>query len=795
MNRMRRGFIPRQIRARPLAAFAVAFLAGLCCARRWPVPHAAIGAGAALSAAAAIALGVNKRGVAAAMLPLALFAGMARMTLALDAVPLVQTRYSVEMTGSIVSEPFTNPVTGRVISHFHVESIDGEPSDMKLRLYLRGEDEDALRAVDYGQRLRLTGHIWRPDPVTNPYEFDFGDYLRRDGLRGYATAKIGDVEVLGARVDLKTRLIAARRALAARIDALFPKNAAMVRALILGDRSLLSEEQRESLRATGTAHLISISGLHVTVLAAMISLLLGLFMPRRRASVIALALLVPYGMLIGFKAPYVRALIMFAVFSFAPIAGYPSDPITRLCAAMLVYLMWRPMDVADAGFALSFSASAGILLLTPPLAGLFGLRAQQRSRPCARRARRLARRLLLYIPKLLCASLAAQLATLPYVVAFFGVQPIAALPFNLLCVPLCMLGYLGALAALILSVLSMPLAALAAQAPERLFALLGAITEWHALLPQTGVRIGRYPDALLLLHWGVLLAASELSRIRPRVRRLMPFALVLVAGFASLLVFARSWPFSITFLDAGQADCAVVRTRGHTYLIDAGDTYTPAADYLGATCLHLDGVFLSHPHQDHAGGLGDVLTAFRPDAIYVPRGWFEQEGTSSAILEGMDAAAAMGVPVIELAEGDAIRLSDAAVLTVFSPQAGRPPGRVNDLSMLALIECEGQRALFTGDLSVEGEPDAIPDADILKVAHHGSDKATSDRFLAACTPQIAIISVGENNFGHPSDVTLEKLSDAGATVRQTQYCGAITLTRLRGAWRVDTYLEAANDLE
>ena len=117
------------------------------------------------------------------------------------------------------------------------------------------------------------------------------------------------------------------------------------------------------------------------------------------------------------------------------------------------------------------------------------------------------------------------------------------------------------------------------------------------------------------------------------------------------------------------------------------------------------------------------------------------------------------------------------------------------MSIMALVECDGNAALFTGDLSQQGEPAIIPDADILKVAHHGSDKATSQRFIEACTPEIAVISVGENNFGHPSEDTLKRLSDAGARIYETRRCGAITLTRRGGSWNVDTYLEAADELE
>ena len=200
------------------------------------------------------------------MILLALALGMARMSFAQSAFPEVQTMYSVPMTGRVVSEPYTNPVSGRVISRFQLEEIDGKPAGMCVRLYLRG-DAELLSQIDCGQILAVTGHIWRSDPVTNPWEFDFGDYLRRNGMAAYAPAKIDDVKLLGRYTDLPTRLVSVRRAIGAHIDRLFPENAAMVRALVLGDRSLLSEETREAMNRTGTAHLISISGLHVTVLA------------------------------------------------------------------------------------------------------------------------------------------------------------------------------------------------------------------------------------------------------------------------------------------------------------------------------------------------------------------------------------------------------------------------------------------------------------------------------------------------------------------------------------------------
>lgn len=785
----------RQVRARPLASFAFAFLLGLIAAKAHRLPLAACLIALFVFAALGVFLRKRRWLFAACLLLAGVAAGMCRMTLALNAIPAVETQYSVALKGRVVSEPFQNPDTGRLIAKFQVETLDGEPSDLVLRLYLRDEEPVPADALAYGQRIEFTGHIWQTEPVTNPYEFDFGDYLHRQGLSAYTTAKLADVTVLDTRKDILSRFIDARKALARRIDALFPENAAMVRALVLGDRSLLDEELRASLNRTGTAHLISISGLHVTVLAALLSLFLGLFLPKRTANLVAVLLLIPYGALIGFNAPFARALVMFTLVCMAPAVGHPSDSVTRLALALLVYLLVKPLAIDDAGFALSFSASAGLLTLTPPLMRLIGIEPLNHRRFEGGTAQRLRTAVLYYFPSLLCASLAAQLATLPVVVEYFGVQSVISLPFNLVCVPLCMLGYVLAVIVLLVSAISVPLALWMAKLPDGLFALLIAATQMSASLPVSGVRFGRYPGPLVALHWAVLVAASDLSAIREKLRNWLPFALLAVAGLSALYSFARAYPFSVTFMDAGQADCAIVRTKGHTYVFDAGDTYTPAADYLNATALSVDAVFLSHPHQDHAGGLTDILTNFRPSAVYVPAVWFTPEDTSPAVTEAIDLAQAMGVPIVELKAGDTVELPGGATVCVFSPDGEYPPEEVNDMSMLALLQCEGQKVLFAGDLSEAGEPDFIPDADVLKVAHHGSSKATSQRFLDACTPEIAVISVGENNFGHPADETLEKLTNVGAKVYITRDCGAITLTRRGGEWRVETYLEAEHDLE
>lgn len=779
------GFVRRQWFARPLAVAAVCFWIGTALADAhggaWLLWLAAAVAAAALGA---VLRARFVRGWFLLVMAAVVALGGARMSLALANHPQVPERFSIPFTGTVVSEPLLNADGDRIICALRVEEMDGEAARCTVRLYLRS-DVLPLEGIEYGQRLSCFGHIWPQDAASNPHEFDAREWLLSDGMTGMAAAKLEDVSVLSAHPGLGGWLIAARRAISERIGILFPDNADLVRAFVLGDRSGMDEELTEQFSQTGITHLICISGMHISVLAAAVSALLRRIMSQRASALITLAIITAYGVLLGYPASLVRATVMFASFSLAAVVGRPSDPVTRLMTALLGMLAFNPLYLYDGGCTLSFQASAGILLLDAPLERLFGVDRLRGLKPRRGRLANLALRAAKYFPMLLCSTLAAQLATLPTVIEFFGAQPLIAIPVNLLAIPLSMFAYPAALVALALSAVWMPLGQAVAFAADGMFSALVWLVDGFAALPAGALRAPHYPLWLTVAHYALMVAASGLSRTSIGVRRFLPVGLVGLIGVAMLCARLDTAGFRVVFLDAGQADAAVVRTEGHVYLFDVGDAYSPVTDYATATCLGVDAVFLSHPHFDHAGGLAELLEAMRPGTIYVPEGWFDFD-TGETVRAGIALAQEMDIPIVELTAGDEIQLSDHAAARVLAPEHGDDWGE--DLSMIVELDYRGHSVLFTGDLTTSREPAALPDVDVLKVPHHGSAKATSAQMLRQITPEVAIVPVGENNYGHPSAETLGRLASAGASIYRTDECGAITVRIARdGAIRVETY--------
>lgn len=765
----KRDLITRLLRTRPLFICAAFFLLG--CAAEYAFGFSRLSLYFALVplllliCLCKMAFPEKRRFIPALLVIAMLPMGAIRFEIQWSSLSPLPEQEKAQLSGRISQFPQWEPEDERTICVLDNLSIDGLEVHGKLRLYLRG-DVEALQQLTLGQEVRCTAHIWQDTGATNPGQFDFSNYLRLNGLLGYATAKIDDTVLSTPTLCLKDYREILLFKLGQRVERLFPQNSALAKAFLLGDRSDLSDVERENFSRSGAAHLLAISGMHVSVLAAAVSLLLGCFLNRKWAYGVSLALLIGYGTLIGFSASLFRAVLMFAIFGGAPLLGRYSDSLTRLSAAMLAYLLVRPIGAIEAGFLLSYGACAGIILLSPPLQRLFHVQNFLKVHPGSGVRAWLKHRLPRWCIQMLIMTTAAQLSILPIVVHFFGAQPALSLVINLVAVPLAMAGYLLAIAGMVTGFSCI------AAVSDALFGCLNGCVAFFNNLPLVSLPIARFPIWLCAICAILCLASSDLSRLPEKWRRYLPLGIILAALLSNVVAHTTTLGCSIVFLDCGQADCAVIRTQGKVYLIDTGDSYSPAPDYLSAMNYQLEGVFLSHAHADHSGGLEGILDVTVPKRIYISSQWQNDE-MDPAIVQALDRAQSLGSEIIVLTAGDKIQLSSKTFLSVLSPTAGFSPNSANEDSMVLRVDWGQTSALFCGDAPADKLGGLAVDIDLLKTPHHGARDALSAALLSELSPSVAVIPVGVNNYGHPAGETLDMLDAANAQICRLDQTGAL----------------------
>jgi len=561
-------------------------------------------------------------------------------------------------------------------------------------------------------------------------------------------------------------------------------SAAVVTAILIGDRAGLDDAVTRRLQVAGTFHVIAISGGNVAILTALCLFVFRLCIRRDQGPVLlTLVIVVAYGLVVGRDASVVRAVIAATIYLGLRLTGLVPRPANVLALTALASVAVDPLVVLDVGAWLSFGATLGLITILPRLMG------DPPSGPHARW--RTAWRL---VTGLFLATVAAEIVILPVVASAFMRVGVAGLLLNFVAIPAMVVAQITGLLLVVLPA-SWPgfhtlVVWLAWAAHVATGALIdsAALVElvpwmsWRVPPPPVGLTMGYYAVVMLALAW----------RGRRSVRR----GAVGVAGLCACLMVTAPWtlwqgPASgwvrITMLDVGQGDATVVQfASGHVLLVDAGGSagtfdvggriVTPALWALGIR--RLDWIAVTHADVDHIGGAARVAGDLSPLEI-----WEGVPVPSHPLLSDLRRVAhAQGAAWRRLQTGHHIEV-DGAVIDVLHPPVPdwERRGVRNDDSVVLRLRFGGVEVLLTGDAGSEFELPfdrgaASPPIRILKVGHHGSRTSSAAQFLDAYAPAIALVSAGQDNlFGHPAPVVLDRLMRRRINVFRTDRDGAVVI--------------------
>ncbi len=568
-------------------------------------------------------------------------------------------------------------------------------------------------------------------------------------------------------------LVRWRQAAGRAIDRTFGGDAPLVRALLIADRSELAPEVRDRFAAAGLAHILAIAGLHVGIIALAIEIALQLAgVPRSRANILTIAAVVVYVAVIGAPIPAVRAAIMLNAFLASRLAQRPTSrwAIVALGAAQPLV---DPRVVLDAGYQLSVVGVTSMIA-----AGRVARRIGVHRLPSLARAPAL----------ILVGTTVATIGSAPIVAWVFGRISLAAPLTNLVATPLLELAQPMLFVGMLLAPIH-PLATLLADAAHPLLGSLDRVATVAAATPGASVLVAPTPAcaaiAAVLSAAFIVACASRDWRAPATLSAVAAVMLVWLPVASSRVAASTDGELELHMIDVGQGDAIALRTpHGHWILVDAGRGWRggdagrqTVVPYIGRRGGPLDLFVLSHPHTDHVGGAATVLDALHP-ATYVDAGF---PGAAESYRASLDAAKRDHVRWVRAHPGDEMAV-DGVALEFLAPDSAWTASLVdpNLASVIVLVRYGEIRMLLMGDAEQPEEEWLLANereelhADLLKVGHHGSKTSSSERFLDAVAPRLALVSVGAGNSYHlPTPAIMERLASHGAQVLRTDRLGTI----------------------
>ncbi|MCQ2500201.1 MAG: DNA internalization-related competence protein ComEC/Rec2 [Lachnospiraceae bacterium] len=735
----------------------------------------------------------------------------------------VKEERRVQIIGRITDRNMKSRSVQYILSNSYLQS---ENQSIPLNtIIVTATTEDALAA---GSVVLVSGKLSCPEQASNPGQFDQKLYYASQRI--YYSLFLESCTVLEEGYSFKEALLQIRNHLLLKTEECAGEETeGILKAMLLGDRSGLSGDMKRGYQVGGILHILAISGMHISLLGqGILKLLQKLRLPFPLAAALSFTFLVLYCLLTGVAPSAVRAVCMFAVLLGARLLLRSYDALSALALAGILMLLENPAVLFASGFQLSFGAILAVTVIWPSASWLLpgqvrkpsalhrkaGQRSGQRWELTGRQISRWGYYYFRLFLRYAFFWFTISAAMLPLTAWYYYEIPLWGLLPNLLLIPLAPalmgLGTIGILTACLNEeagqLLLLPL--------EYLLKAMHVLTDLIRSLPWATFVCGKpavwqtilsaislLTLACLLIRWKSIVGKSSGRQKRKLLVQYRKLAGLGVTLFLFVLLFRFEPVWSLTMLDVGQGDCLVIQNRSCAFLVDGGSSSVKEVGqyriipYLKSQGIqHLDGVFLTHPDEDHSNGILEIFRAVEErevtleiDRLYLPF-WMEGGEEEKELVE---AAGGTDTEICYLARGDSIS-AGITEMEVLNPLLTGGCHSGNSGSLVLSVSNGYFDALLTGDLESDGEQLLLPLAhsyEYLKTAHHGSKGSSSELFLQQVQPVVAAISApAKSRYGHPHQETLLRLEAVGAEIYATIDCGAIRVEGNKRRWKLRGYL-------
>lgn len=677
---------------------------------------------------------------------------------------------TVVLTGTVLDFPQELDYGGRVRIRAH---LDGGGSADTL-LYIEKEYLD----LKPGDGVSTIAHVTLATHTTDGEEIT---YYTAKGI--FLTAKAyGELtRERPERMPLSSIPAYLNRALKEGIDRVFPEDvAALVKAVVTGNRDQLSDSFTSSLQRTGLAHTVAVSGMHLACLAGFLAALLG--RGSRRAAVVSLPLILLFTLVAGCTPSVVRAAVMIIMLQVAPLLDRERDDFTSLAFALLLLLIQNPYASANVGLQMSFGAVAGILLCSHGLQERM-LKSLALKKPGRNPLHRLWNALVRFVVSVFATTMGALVFTTPLTALYFGRVSLIAPLSNLVALWAVSAVFVGGIIAGAMGVL-LPALAQATAFPVTLIArylywVVGGLGRLSfASIPMDNI----YYLLWLLFVYGLLVLAVLIPG-KKRLRTCLPAMLVTLAAaiLCTNLTF-HAGAMTVRVLDVGQGQSVLIRSGTQLALVDCGgDSYENAGDIAADQIQsvgrsQVDLLVVSHYHTDHANGIPELFNRVDVKEIALP----DVEADSALRQQILALAQEQGTRVRFVREETILSFGEDTVFAIYPPVGSGE--ETNELGLTVLCSAGDYDVLLTGDMGTAGEKKLtecidLPDVELMVAGHHGSKYSNSERLLETVRPDVAVFSVGgDNHYGHPTPEAMERFRAVGAELYRTDLNGTICFT-------------------